>query len=308
MKITIVTPCYNYAQYLDDAIKSVCNQDVLPDEYIIIDDASTDGSREIIKKYKSLKFVKTIYHKKNQGVVSTLNEGLQIARGDFILFLAADDFLHTSILKEYKSYLAKHPDVGFCCGLINRFNQETNKTRLDMPQADFPEGYIAPQDAKKLIRRYGPWFAGNTILFSRKKLLDAGGFSPKLHSYADGFLYIAFALKYGLIFINKPLSTYREHMQAYSLKTGQDLHKTNQIKIEVLKLMEAEPLVFDKNFINLWKRRWDYMQFNFKYIREAAMMPLFGKLLIAAIGFVRYKWFDIFNIRATDIKYFYKKY
>lgn len=306
--ITIVTLSYNYSAYLDQTIQSVLNQDQLPDEYIIIDDASTDGSVEIIKKYESAKFIKTIYHKKNQGIINTLNEALRLAKGDFILFLAADDFLHPSIIKEYKEYIDRYPDIGFCCSLTNRLILATNETILNVPQADFPEGHVGPKEAKKLINRYGPWFCGNTALLSRRKTLENGGFDPKLLSYTDGFLYMTLALKYGLVFINKPLATYREHMQSYSLQTAASSQKVNQIKTEILKIMGSDPLVFDKEFIRRWRGRWEYMQFNFRYVKQLQKLPFFGKFLVSMVGFVFYRWFDVLNIRFLDVKAFYKKY
>lgn len=91
-KISIIIPNYNYGRYIDDALKSVLAQKFNDWECIVIDDASTDDSIKIIKKYikKDSRF-KLIQSKKHIGTSSSRNKGLDAAQGDYIAFLDSDD-------------------------------------------------------------------------------------------------------------------------------------------------------------------------------------------------------------------------
>ncbi|MBN1353356.1 MAG: glycosyltransferase [Candidatus Omnitrophica bacterium] len=90
MKISIITVVYNKVRYVDDCIKSVISQSYPDIEYIVIDGKSTDGTMEVIGKYKE-KIAKIVSEKDN-GHVYAMNKGLRLATGDVIGFLHADDF------------------------------------------------------------------------------------------------------------------------------------------------------------------------------------------------------------------------
>jgi glycosyltransferase involved in cell wall biosynthesis len=91
IEISVVMPVFNAELYLDEAIQSVLRQTFRDFEFIIIDDGSTDGSSEIIKKYSHLDPRIRVVTQKNQGLIYSLNIGLRIAKGDFIVRMDADD-------------------------------------------------------------------------------------------------------------------------------------------------------------------------------------------------------------------------
>lgn len=301
IKISIITPNYNHGLFLEEAIQSVMGQTNPPSEYIIIDDASTDGSREIIDKYASLySFIRPIYHRKNEGILSTLNQGLKEAKGDYILFLSADDFLGKNILETYKHFLKKYPSVGFCCALTYKLLEDQSQPELYNPQANFPSGYLSPTHAKKLIYKHAAWFCGNTVLLNRKSALENGGFNPDLLSYTDGFLYMTLALKYGLVYIDKPLATYRRQETSFSTDTYRNLTKLKNIRKKALKLMKNEN-IYDASFTKRWENRWLYLEYNALLLSQNLNWHKFFKFLASSLGFLFYRWYDIFNIRLIDV-------
>lgn len=91
MRISIVTISYNQARFLEQAICSVINQDYLDIEYIVVDPGSTDGSREIIEKYRDR--IDKIIFEPDEGSADGLNKGFKHATGDVYGFLNADDYL-----------------------------------------------------------------------------------------------------------------------------------------------------------------------------------------------------------------------
>ena len=99
-KISFIVPIYNASKYLSRSIESILNQSYENLEIILIDDSSTDNSKEIIKKY-ALKDsrIRPIYSEVNQGVSKTRNMGLKIFSGDYVIFMDADDYITKNMVK-----------------------------------------------------------------------------------------------------------------------------------------------------------------------------------------------------------------
>ena len=104
--ITVYITNFNYGRYLNKSIKSVLSQTYLNYELIIIDDGSTDNSKNIIEKYRHLKNVKIIYQK-NRGLNFTNNIALNLSRGKYITRLDADDWLDENFLQVMVNNLKK---------------------------------------------------------------------------------------------------------------------------------------------------------------------------------------------------------
>ncbi|RJP46612.1 MAG: glycosyltransferase [Armatimonadetes bacterium] len=113
--VSIIMPVYNTANFLVEAIESIINQTYQNFELIIINDASTDNSLEIIKKYqkKFSKKIKVIDLKNNlnRGGDSCANQGIKIAQGKYIARMDADDVAHPKRFEKQISFLEKNPDI-----------------------------------------------------------------------------------------------------------------------------------------------------------------------------------------------------
>jgi glycosyltransferase involved in cell wall biosynthesis len=114
MKISIVTISYNQAQFLEQAILSVINQDYPNIEYIVVDPGSTDGSREIIEKYRSK--ISKVVLEKDAGAADGLNKGFSFATGDVFGFLNSDDELLPNALARIASFFNARPRVDVVSG------------------------------------------------------------------------------------------------------------------------------------------------------------------------------------------------
>jgi len=91
-RVSIIIDNYNYALYLEEAIRSAIEQTYSNIEVIVVDDGSTDGSKYIIDKYANSGVVKAVY-KENGGQASAMNAGFRVCSGDFVVFLDSDDML-----------------------------------------------------------------------------------------------------------------------------------------------------------------------------------------------------------------------
>lgn len=118
-KITIITPSFNQADYLEATIKSVLDQKYPNLEYIIADNASTDGSVEIIRRYAK-KYPKIIrwQSKPDKGQSNAINQCLKKATGDIVAYINSDDYYFPDTFKTVVSYFNSHPErlwlVGDC--------------------------------------------------------------------------------------------------------------------------------------------------------------------------------------------------
>src|SRR5665647_3247451 len=119
-KITIITPVYNRAQYLEATILSVLNQGYANLEYIIIDGGSTDGTIEIIKKYESQ--LAYWVSEPDQGMYYALQKGFDKASGDIMAWLNSDDMYHANSLFVVADIFSTFEDVDWIMGTPSLYN------------------------------------------------------------------------------------------------------------------------------------------------------------------------------------------
>jgi hypothetical protein len=116
-RVSVVIPCYNYGHYIPFCVDSVLAQPGVRVDVLIIDDASPDGSAEVIKRVvASDSRVRAIYHERNQGHIATYNEGLFQVHGDYVVLLSADDLLAPGSLARATALMEANPGVGLVYG------------------------------------------------------------------------------------------------------------------------------------------------------------------------------------------------
>ncbi len=112
MKLSIIVPVYNTKNQIDTCIKSIVNQIDREVEVMIINDASTDNSEEIILEYKNqYPNIKYYSKKENTGLADTRNIGIDKAKGEYIMFVDSDDYIEKDLLKNLNKYMKDNIDV-----------------------------------------------------------------------------------------------------------------------------------------------------------------------------------------------------
>lgn len=110
--VSVVMTSYNHENYISQAIESVLNQTYSNFEFIIVDDASIDKSRDIIEAYKKRDTrIQAIYHESNKGISKTTNDGFEIARGKFIAYMQSDDVWKSEKLEKQVCVLEKDESI-----------------------------------------------------------------------------------------------------------------------------------------------------------------------------------------------------
>ena len=116
-----ITPAYNAAQYITEAIESVLAQTYKAWELIVVDDGSTDGTAEIVKKYAAVDPRILYRYQENQRMASARNAGIAIAKGTYVVFLDADNLFLFQKLEQQVRFMESNPSCGVCYARILHF-------------------------------------------------------------------------------------------------------------------------------------------------------------------------------------------
>lgn len=112
-RVTVLMPIYNGGKYLREAIDSILGQTYHDFEFVIIDDGSTDNSVEIIQSFKDER-IRLILNEKNIGLPSTLNKGIDLSNGEYIVRMDQDDISLPTRLERQVRFMDNYPEVGVC--------------------------------------------------------------------------------------------------------------------------------------------------------------------------------------------------
>lgn len=232
--ISIVLPVYNAEHYVTEAVESILNQTYTNFELIIIDDGSTDRSLEIIQKYACLDSRIRLISRENRGLVTTLNEGLALAKAPLIARMDADDVSYPNRLLVQKDFLDKnlgHILVGSKVLIIDEDGDAICEMGSRLKHDDIVEGLLA---------REGQLIYHPSVMFRTKDVLAMGGYRNKYPHVEDLDLFLRLAEISRIENLDTVLVKYREHFQKighlYSLEQEKEIdllleeaHKSRKI-------------------------------------------------------------------------------
>lgn len=127
-QISVILPVYNTEQYIKEAVESILNQTFTDFELLVLNDASTDKTLEILEQFNDPR-LKIITNEQNLKVVKTLNKGLAIAQGKYIARMDADDIAHPQRFEKQVHFFNKHPNIDFVGTWVQTFGSESNLMR-----------------------------------------------------------------------------------------------------------------------------------------------------------------------------------
>ena len=127
---SIIVPVYNGMPFVNKCLENLCGQTFTDIEIILIDDGSTDGSDDVCKHYQSIDDRISFLSNGHHGVSNARNCGLQIAKGDWILFMDCDDVYDINTLNILKNIIDQNPDVDLVSGIFSRINIHNEQTAI----------------------------------------------------------------------------------------------------------------------------------------------------------------------------------
>ena len=230
-KISVIMPAYNAAKYIKEAIDSILAQTFSDFEFIILDDGSTDGTAEIVRSYSD-KRIRFVQNEHNLGIANTLNRGLDLAKGEYIARMDADDISLPERFEKQVSYMINHPYTGICGSNILIFSKESTGDQI----------YLYSSNDRKIRSDmiFNSAFAHPSVML-RKRVLDEFQlrYDPDFERAEDYKLWLEI-LKYSNgINIQTPLLRYRHHGMQVT-KTQKDIQSNAVNKVRQLILMNHQ--------------------------------------------------------------------
>jgi glycosyltransferase involved in cell wall biosynthesis len=232
MRISIITPSFNQAEFIEETIRSVRQQDHDAVEHIVMDGGSKDGTVEILRKYPHLRWVS----EPDQGQSNAINKGFAMATGEIVAWLNSDDFYERDVFGQINRYFMANPECMVLYGDI---------TFVD--RAGRPMYVIAGEtiDYEKLVAC--PDIVRQPSFFWRKEVVaQVGGVDERLRLVMDFDFFLRMGKRYRFHYLNRNLSYYRYY------RDNKSLSQARRQSVEILR-------VYMKNGIGVGRRNAKYL-------------------------------------------------
>lgn len=210
-KVTVVTPSYNQAQFLEETLLSVLNQTYPNIEYIVIDGGSTDGSVDIIKNYEDQ--IDYWLSEKDSGQSNAINKGFKRATGDIVAWLNSDDLYFPDTVERAVAQFQKNKQLSLYYGDCVFINEAGGFLRY------FTE--VENYSLKRLCD-YTDYIMQPTTFFSRERLLEVGMLDEDLHYGMDWDLWCKLAKKGEVYYDKNVVAANREYGETKTNTGGRE--------------------------------------------------------------------------------------
>jgi len=223
-KVSIITPCYNSSEFIEQTINSVRSQTFKDWEHIIVDDASTDDSGAKVSAYLKIEPRLRFMQQPHGGVSAARNKGFKIAskKSTYLLFLDADDCLKPSMLQVMVAYLDEHPEVGLAYCKHRCIDGNGNLLPLNF-KTGFRSRYAPTRFWLREVSDFDPETPFESIFSLAGIVLSLSLIRRKIYEQTTGFdedfgqlfedtdLILNIALVSEVHYIDQPLVLYRKH-------------------------------------------------------------------------------------------------
>ena len=254
--LSVWMPNYNHAEYVGRAIEAVASQSRLPEEFVVIDDASTDNSKEVLQQYAAkYAWIRVEYNTKNEGVLAIIQRAVHSCTGDYLFLTAADDFIVPGFFETAMQFAEEYPDAGILFGQMKA--QSDTGVDLYVGKASKYETsqYIPPKEYLEYMKSEAPnhSLSAGTI-YKASALKEIGGFQTQLGPWTDTFSIQAIALKYGAVYIAQVVSVWVIHTASVSQAVRKSPLFMFGIITKAVGLMKSP--VFHQYFPDSYIRSW----------------------------------------------------
>jgi glycosyltransferase involved in cell wall biosynthesis len=204
--VSVIIPCYRQAHFLSDAIESTLRQSYPSVEVLVINDGSPDETRAVAARFSSIRYIE----QENSGLSAARNTGLAQSRGEFVVFLDADDRLLPDALRVNAALLSSNPALGFVAGTSDYISQDGAKIQTD--PRPWPTGDIYAE----LLRRNRIRMPG-MVMFRKSAFDRVGLFDTTVDACADYDMYLRVSHLFPVAFHDALVAEYRRHGENMSL-------------------------------------------------------------------------------------------
>jgi glycosyltransferase involved in cell wall biosynthesis len=197
--VSVITPSFNHARYIEATIQSVLLQDYPHIEYIIVDGGSTDETVDILKRYESK--LAWWVSEKDQGQTDAINKGFAHATGDILAWLNSDDTYEPGAISAAVKYLQEHPHIGMVYGDCNFINENGNEIGK----------FNAAQTSHRLIRQGYVHIPQQTMFFRADLWKQVGPLDPSFYFAMDYDLWTRISARAEIKYMPQTWANFRLH-------------------------------------------------------------------------------------------------
>ncbi len=216
--VSIVISAYNHGAYLDEAIRSVLDQYYPNIELIVIDDGSTDNTRQVLEKYTGRFYWET---QENVGQAETLNKGWRMSKGEILGYLSPDDVLAPNAVSTSVKHLLANPDVVMAYPDYDLIDASSACIRrVEVPEFDYRDVIV------KLICPPGPG-----AFFLRDSFKAAGPWNGAFRQIPDYEFWLRLGLQGRALKIPKVLASFRVHGESQTFAAADELKSEEYVKV-----------------------------------------------------------------------------
>ena len=246
--ISIIIPTFNAINFLPKAIESVLHQTYRNFEIIIIDDGSTDGTRLAMQGNKFIRY----FYQENRGLSSARNAGVKKSKGDYLVFLDADDWLEKDALQQNFSVIKNKPEIAFVSGNYYLLRAKSNKL----------ETVVTTVNDNYYIRLLQSNYIGmHAAVMFQRWVFQKFCYDETLKACEDYDLYLAITRRYPVTHHQKFIATYYFHSAglSHNYKLMMD-SVTTVIKKQLPLLRSAEEKYAYSEGLQQWKHYYELMK------------------------------------------------
>lgn len=259
--VTVVMPNRNHGHYIAGALTQICTQSRAPDRVVVIDDASTDNSRDVIRAMAAqFPVIEVQENPVARGTNANLNDWALRADTEYLFFAAADDLILPGFLEKSLTCLDRHPTAAYSTAASMQIDADGRPLPTQPPAPSSPDCHLTPDGVLALLKAHGSFGWGNTMIYRRDFFLTATGvLDEALEAFADGYMLQAKGLRHGCIYIPEVLGQWRVNTTGNAGAMTRSFERMKRIEAEILRRINGEDRdVFPPAYRDLFLRRWYY--------------------------------------------------
>jgi len=261
--LSIMIACHNQERLLPRAIASVFGQTRSPDEVLLIDDGSDDGTSAIMAECaaKHPGRARRIRNERPSGIIPVVQQGVDAMQGDYITFCAADDRLFPRFCETAMGLLENHPEAAVFTSLGRSMDEEGRDLGLDTgPIPSEIAGYLSPELCRTRLIELDGWFLGYTTIYRRQALRAIGPYDSGLGPFFDNFTSRILAMRHGACFVPEPLAAARKSPSTFSATHSSDPSVMAGVGKRAIEMMRGPYKHFvPEAYVQVFERRFRYL-------------------------------------------------
>lgn len=262
--LSVVMPNYNHARYLPAAIEEILNQTRPPDEFLILDDASTDNSRDIIAEYAAKhSVIRVLHNDTNVGVNEAHRRLFEESTGDYVYAGAADDRRFPRFFEQAMRLAEKHSQAGLISGAMTVFDENDEQIGEITIRRWHSESNGLFAEPLRVLTDYldveapSHSLCGATV-YRREALQSVGWYRDELGFWGDTFSARAIALRRGMAYIPEPVAGFRRLPGSFSGAGRDDPRQLLEVVKTAADMMRSDEFndAFPADHVARWKQRY----------------------------------------------------